>query len=71
MNVAFDTTDAVGESIRDVVITLLEAIVLVILVIFVFLQDWRTTFIPADHHSRSRSSARLLSSSCLAFPSTR
>ncbi len=44
---AFDTTDAVGESIRDVLSTLIEAIVLVILVIFIFLQDWRTTIIPA------------------------
>ena len=34
---AFDTTEAVGESIRDVLTTLLEAIVLVILVIFIFL----------------------------------
>jgi hydrophobic/amphiphilic exporter-1 (mainly G- bacteria), HAE1 family len=45
--VAFDTTDAVGESIRDVVSTLGTAIVLVILVIFVFLEDWRSTIIPA------------------------
>jgi HAE1 family hydrophobic/amphiphilic exporter-1 len=45
--VAFDTTTVIGESIRDVLITLLEAIVLVILVIYLFLQDWRTTFIPA------------------------
>jgi hydrophobic/amphiphilic exporter-1 (mainly G- bacteria), HAE1 family len=44
---AFDTTDAVGESIRDVLSTLVEAIVLVVLVIFIFLQDWRTTIIPA------------------------
>jgi hydrophobic/amphiphilic exporter-1 (mainly G- bacteria), HAE1 family len=44
---AFDTTDAVGESIRDVLSTLVEAIVLVVLVIFIFLQDWRTTVIPA------------------------
>jgi HAE1 family hydrophobic/amphiphilic exporter-1 len=44
---AFDTTDAVGESIRDVVTTLGEAIILVILVIFVFLEDWRSTIIPA------------------------
>jgi hydrophobic/amphiphilic exporter-1 (mainly G- bacteria), HAE1 family len=42
---AFDTTDAVGESIRDVVMTVGSAIVLVILVIFVFLGDWRTTMI--------------------------
>src|SRR6266852_5855371 len=45
--VAFDTTDAVGESIRDVVSTLGTAITLVILVIFVFLEDWRSTIIPA------------------------
>jgi HAE1 family hydrophobic/amphiphilic exporter-1 len=44
---AFDTTDAVGESIRDVVSTLGQAIILVILVIFVFLEDWRSTIIPA------------------------
>jgi HAE1 family hydrophobic/amphiphilic exporter-1 len=44
---AFDTTTVVGESIRDVLITLLQAILLVIAVIFLFLQDWRSTFIPA------------------------
>ena len=43
--VAFDTTDAVGESIRDVTFTVGSAIVLVILVIFIFLGDWRTTMI--------------------------
>ena len=43
--VAFDTTDAVGESIRDVTFTVGTAIVLVILVIFIFLGDWRTTMI--------------------------
>src|SRR6202030_1189060 len=42
---AFDTTDAVGESIRDVVFTIGSAILLVILVIFIFLGDWRTTMI--------------------------
>jgi HAE1 family hydrophobic/amphiphilic exporter-1 len=45
--VAFDTTTVIGESIRDVLFTLLEAIALVIIVIYVFLQDWRSTFIPA------------------------
>ena len=44
---AFDTTDAVGESIRDVLSTLLQAIGLVILVIFIFLEDWRSTIIPS------------------------
>ena len=43
--IAFDTTDAVGESIRDVIFTVGSAILLVILVIFVFLGDWRTTII--------------------------
>jgi hydrophobic/amphiphilic exporter-1 (mainly G- bacteria), HAE1 family len=42
---AFDTTDAVGESIRDVLFTVGSAIFLVILVIFIFLGDWRTTMI--------------------------
>jgi HAE1 family hydrophobic/amphiphilic exporter-1 len=42
---AFDTTDAVGESIRDVTFTVGAAIALVILVIFIFLGDWRTTMI--------------------------
>ena len=45
--VAFDTTTVIGESIRDVLITLLQAIVLVVFVIFIFLQDWRSTLIPA------------------------
>jgi HAE1 family hydrophobic/amphiphilic exporter-1 len=44
-HVAFDTTDAVGESIRDVAFTVGLAIGLVILVIFIFLGDWRTTMI--------------------------
>jgi len=45
--IAFDTTTVVGESIREVLITLGEAIVIVIVVIFFFLQDWRATIIPA------------------------
>ena len=45
--VAFDTTEVIAESIRDVLITLLQAIFLVVLVIYIFLQDWRSTFIPA------------------------
>ena len=45
--VAFDTTTVVGDSIHEVLVTLAEAIVLVILVIFLFLQDWRATVIPA------------------------
>ncbi len=45
--VAFDTTKAVSSSLREVVYTLLEAIGLVIVVIFVFLQTGRSTLIPA------------------------
>ncbi|HEY7790507.1 MAG TPA: multidrug efflux RND transporter permease subunit [Vicinamibacterales bacterium] len=45
-SLAFDNTTVVSESIREVVITLLEAIGLVILVMFLFLQDWRATIIP-------------------------
>ena len=45
--VAFNTTDVVEESINEVLKTLAEAIALVVLVIFVFLQTWRSTIIPA------------------------
>ncbi len=44
--IVYDTTDFVRVSIREAVITLLQAFLLVVLVIFVFLQDWRTTVIP-------------------------
>ncbi|MBK5297479.1 MAG: multidrug efflux RND transporter permease subunit [Vicinamibacteria bacterium] len=44
--ISFDTATVVKDSIREVVITLLEAIALVVLVMFVFLQDWRSTLIP-------------------------
>ncbi len=43
----FDTTTVIGDSIREVVGTLGEAIVIVIIVIFLFLLDWRATIIPA------------------------
>jgi hydrophobic/amphiphilic exporter-1 (mainly G- bacteria), HAE1 family len=45
--VAFNSTTAVGESIWEVLKTLIEAILVVILVIFLFLQTWRSTLIPA------------------------
>jgi len=44
--VGFDATRFVRTSIADVVVTLFEAIGLVILVVFVFLQNWRATLIP-------------------------
>jgi HAE1 family hydrophobic/amphiphilic exporter-1 len=42
----YDTVSFIEESNKEVIITLVEAIVLVVLVIFVFLQDWRATIIP-------------------------
>ncbi len=45
--VAFDSTTVVGDSIREVMSTLAEAIAIVIVVIFLFLLDWRATIIPA------------------------
>src|SRR5437762_2846410 len=44
---AFDTTDFIKLSIQEVVKTLVEAMVLVILVMFVFLQNWRALLIPS------------------------
>ena len=44
--IPFDTTPFVRESIREVIITLLEAMFLVTLVVFVFLQSIRATLIP-------------------------
>jgi HAE1 family hydrophobic/amphiphilic exporter-1 len=41
--VALDTTKAVSEGIHEIVKTLFEALVLVIIVVFVFLQGWRAT----------------------------
>ncbi|MBO9713898.1 efflux RND transporter permease subunit [Sphingomonas sp.] len=43
---AFDTTAFIKLSIEEVVKTLIEAIVLVVIVMFVFLQSWRATLIP-------------------------
>jgi hydrophobe/amphiphile efflux-1 (HAE1) family protein len=45
--VRYDPTRFVAESISEVVTTLFEATLLVFLVVFVFLQDWRATLIPA------------------------
>ncbi len=44
--IPFDTTPFVTESIREVIITLVEALILVALVVYVFLQSWRATLIP-------------------------
>ncbi|WP_342251456.1 efflux RND transporter permease subunit [Sphingomonas sp. OTU376] len=43
---ANDTTEFIKLSIHEVVMTLIEAIVLVVIVMFVFLQSWRATLVP-------------------------
>ena len=45
-NVPLDTTKAVSSGIHEIVITLLEALALVVVVVFIFLQGWRATLIP-------------------------
>ncbi len=45
--ISLDTTEAVREGMKEIVDTLLEALVLVIIVVFIFLQGWRATLIPA------------------------
>ena len=42
----YDTTRFVSASMHDVVVTLAEALLLVVAVVFIFLQSWRTTIIP-------------------------
>ncbi len=44
--ISLDQTSAVTEGIKEIIQTLLIAIVLVILVVYLFLQDWRATLIP-------------------------
>ncbi len=43
---SLDTTRAVSEGITEIMKTLIEALVLVIFVVFLFLQNWRATLIP-------------------------
>ena len=44
--ITLDTTDAVRAGMQEIVMTLMIAFVLVILVVYLFLQDWRATLIP-------------------------
>jgi hydrophobic/amphiphilic exporter-1 (mainly G- bacteria), HAE1 family len=44
--ISLDQTSAVTEGMREIIVTLLIAVVLVILVVYLFLQDWRATLIP-------------------------
>jgi len=45
-DVPLDTTKAVTSGIHEIVLTLLEALALVVIVVFIFLQGWRATLIP-------------------------
>ncbi len=45
--VPFDTTPFISSSIRQVLLTLGQAMILVVLVMLLFLQNWRTTLIPS------------------------
>lgn len=45
-DVALDTTRSVVQGIKEIILTLFIAIVLVVLVVFLFLQGWRATLIP-------------------------
>src|SRR3546814_6491763 len=47
VTVNFDTNEFLTASIEKVVVTLLEAFILVFIVVFIFLQDFRSTLIPA------------------------
>jgi hydrophobic/amphiphilic exporter-1 (mainly G- bacteria), HAE1 family len=44
--ISLDTTRAVTEGMKEIILTLLIAIVLVIIVVYIFLQGWRATLIP-------------------------
>ncbi len=44
--VSLDSTAPITAGIRDIVVTLIIALVLVIMVVFIFIQDWRATLIP-------------------------
>ena len=45
-DISLDTTKAIDAGIKDIVVTLIIALFLVILVVFIFIQDWRATLIP-------------------------
>ncbi len=44
--VSLDSTAPITAGLRDIVVTLIIAVILVVLVVFIFIQDWRATLIP-------------------------
>ncbi|MBO6657952.1 MAG: multidrug efflux RND transporter permease subunit [Pseudomonadales bacterium] len=45
--VIYDSAEFIEQSISEVIVTLIEALILVMLVVYLFLQNWRTTLIPS------------------------
>ncbi|NVJ52985.1 MAG: multidrug efflux RND transporter permease subunit [Campylobacteraceae bacterium] len=45
-SIPYDSTDFISASIKEVVKTFIEALILVILIMYLFLQNWRATVIP-------------------------
>ncbi len=45
-DISIDTTRSIDAGIKDIVVTLIIALILVILVVFIFIQDWKATLIP-------------------------
>lgn len=45
-DVSLDSTEPITAGIKDIVVTLIIALILVVLVVFIFIQDWRATLIP-------------------------
>jgi HAE1 family hydrophobic/amphiphilic exporter-1 len=45
-DISLDTTKAIDAGIKDIIVTLIIALLLVVLVVFIFIQDWRATLIP-------------------------
>ncbi len=72
--VSLDTTQAVTAGMQEIEYTLLEALGLVVLVVYIFLQGWRATLIPLlavpvslDRHVRALSGARIFHQHALAL----
>lgn len=45
-DISLDSTTAIDAGIKDIVVTLIIALILVVFVVFIFIQDWRATLIP-------------------------
>ncbi len=45
--IVYDSAEFIQQSISEVILTLIEALILVMLVVYLFLQNWRTTLIPS------------------------